>query len=175
MVGGNWLDPDGLYRQYGTTKAVPETAGDYLSYGDTREIEVTIDLTTLTASPVIQSNTTFFPGNCFIESVQVDAEVSATGGTSFSVGLMGLDRSTVTSPYGNTLFLSAAPIADHTTAGQRKDYTVGVSGVGTAVGTSLSFTAAQGAGYLTALAAGTYTAGKVKVRIRYRGFGTITQ
>src|SRR3569833_407085 len=173
MVGGSWLNSDGLYVLYGTQKAVPEVAGDYFVYGDTREIEMTIDLTTLTTSPVVQSNTTFFPSNCFIESVQVDTEVGATGGTSFSVGTMGMDRSTVSGTYSNTTFLSAAPIADHTTAGQRKDYLVGVTGVGGGVGTSIAFT--LGGAYLTALAAGTYTAGRVKVRIRYRGYGTITQ
>lgn len=172
MVGGSWLNSDGLYIQYGTTKAIPETAGDYLSYGATRLIEMTVDLTTLTTTPVIQSNTTFFPGNgqVFIESVEVDSEVSATGGTSFSVGAMNLDRSSVLS---NTGFLSAAPIADHTTAGMQKTYTTGVTGVGGYIGTTPTF--ASGGAYITALAAGTYTAGRVKVRIRYRGMGTITQ
>ncbi len=171
MVAGNWLNSDGLYIQYGTSKAVPTTMGDYLSYGDTREIEFTITMSSLTTSPVIQGNTTFFPSNqVFIESVQTDVDVTAAGGTSLSVGLMATDRTTVIS---NTSFLSAAPLADHTTAGQRKDYTVGVTGVGGAVGTTLA--AANSGYYITALAAGTYTTGSVKVRIRYRGIGTITQ
>lgn len=164
---GTWLNQDGLYLKYGVTKTIPQTTGDYLSYGDTREIELTIDLTTLTASPVIQNDTTFFGTNMFIESVTVDAETNSTGGTSFSVGLTQLDRTTVVS---NTEFLATVPIADHATAGQLKTYTTGVTGVGVGVGT----TAAQ-VGYITALAAGTYTLGKVKVRIRYRGIGTITQ
>jgi hypothetical protein len=44
MVSGNWLNQDGLYLQYGVTKAVPEVAGDYLAYGDTREIALTLNL-----------------------------------------------------------------------------------------------------------------------------------
>lgn len=44
MVGGFWLDPDGRSRQYGTTKAIPEVGGDYLVYGETREIEQLIPL-----------------------------------------------------------------------------------------------------------------------------------
>lgn len=158
----------GLYTKYGTEKAVPVTGGDYLAYGDTREIELTIDLTTLTTSPVIQNDVLVFGApQFFIERVVVDSEVAATGGTSFSVGLVGLDRSTVES---NTKFLAAAPIADHTTAGQRKEYVVGVTGVGVGVG---GF--ATNPGFITALAAGTYTAGRVKVRIFYRGLGTITK
>lgn len=164
---GSWMDTDGLYRQYGTTKAVAATAGDYLSYGQTRSIEVDIDLTTLTTSPVIQDNVTYFPAACFIESVEVETTVTAASGTSFSLGLVNLDRSTIES---NTKFLSAAPLADHTTAGQQKTYTVGVTGVGGGVGST-----ATNPGYITALAAGTYTTGKVKVRIRYRGVPPITR
>jgi hypothetical protein len=174
MVGGSWLDPDGLYRQYGTQKAVPEVGGDYLSYGEDRTIELTVVLSTLTTTPVIQSNTTFFPNNVFIEDVQVDTEIGATGGTSFSLGLMGTDRSTITGgSYSNTALLAAVPIANHTTAGQRTDYLTGVTGAGAAMGTTTVL--AQGGGYITALAAGTYTAGTVKIRIKYRGIGTITQ
>lgn len=158
----------GLYTKFGTEKAVPTTAGDYVYFGHVREMEITIDLTTLTTSPVIQNDVTIFGApQFFIEEVIVDTEVGATGGTSFSVGLIGLDRTTVES---NTKFLAAAVIADHTTAGQKKSYTVGVATVGVGVG---GF--ATNPGYITALAAGTYTAGRVKVRIFYRGLGTITK
>lgn len=164
----NYTTNSGLRQKFGTNKAVPTSGGDYLHYGATRMAEFTIDLTTLTTSPVVQNDVFVFGApQFFIESVTVDTEVAATGGTSFSVGLIGLDGTTVES---NTKFLAAVPIADHTTAGQRKDYTVGVTGVGAGVG---GF--ATNPGYITALAAGTYTAGRVKVRIYYRGLGTITQ
>lgn len=162
-----YMDNAGLYRKYGVAKTLPVSGGDYKSFGETRVIELDIDLTTLTASPVIQNDVVFFGTSMFIEEVIVDTETGATGGTSFSVGLVQQDRSTVVS---NTAFLAAAPIADHATAGLRKSYTTGVTGVGANVGTTVA-----NAGYITALAAGTYSAGKVKVRIKYRGFGTITQ
>lgn len=172
MVGGSWLNGDGLYIEYGTTKTTPETAGDYLVFGDTREIEFTLTPSTLTTSPVIQSNHTFFPSNVFVESVTTVVDnVAIAGGTSISVGLMNLDRSTVIS---NTAFLAAAVIADHTAVGQKKEYTNGVATGGAYLGTVTNL--ASGGAYITALAAGTYTgAGTIKVRIRYRGFGTITQ
>lgn len=172
MTAGSWMNNDGLYVQYGTQKAVPTTMGDYLSYGDTREIEFTLIPANLTTTPAIVGNTTFMPGTqAFIESVTTDVDVTCAGGTSISVGTMNLDRTTVIS---NTAFLSAAPIADHTTAGQQKLYTVGVTGVGGSVGSSPTFT--SGGAYITALSAGTYTgAGQIKVRIRYRGLGNITQ
>ena len=165
---GSWMDSDGLYRQYGVTKAVPTTAGDYLMYGETREIELTIDLTTLTTSPVIQANTTFFgEDTVLIESVEVFTEVAAVGGTSFSVGLVKLDRTTVIS---NTAFLAAVVIADHNVLGERTVYSAGIATAGANVGTVVA-----DPGYITALAAGTYSAGRVKVRIKYRGVPPITQ
>lgn len=164
----SYMTNSGLALKMGTLKAVPTTGGDYKRYGEYRQIEFDILLSTLTASPVIQNDVTIFGApQFFIESVEVDCEVGATGGTSFSVGLIGLDRTTVES---NTKFLAAVPIANHATAGQKFIYTVGVTGVGVGVG---GF--ATNPGYITALAAGTYTAGRVKVRINYRGVGTITQ
>lgn len=44
MVAGSWYNNDGLNLQYGTQKAVPEIGGDYLVYGETREIETYIPL-----------------------------------------------------------------------------------------------------------------------------------
>lgn len=44
MSTGNWLNQDNLYIQYGTSKAIPEAGGEYLVYGDNREIEVLINL-----------------------------------------------------------------------------------------------------------------------------------
>lgn len=44
MSSGNWLNYDGLNLNYGTTKALPEIAGDFMTYGDNREIEVYLNL-----------------------------------------------------------------------------------------------------------------------------------
>lgn len=176
MTAGSWMNADGLYIQYGTQKAVPEVGGDYLSYGETRDIELTLTLANLSTTATIISNTTFFPlnGQVFIESVNVDTEVAAAGGTSLSVGLMGLDRTTATpSPYGGATLVSAMATATMT-AGSSQTLVGGSTGAGSIVGTQPS-AGTQGAGYITATVAGTFTAGTVKVRIRYRGIGTITQ
>lgn len=172
MTAGNWRNTDGLYLQYGTQKAVPTTMGDYMVYGDTRELEFTLTPSTLTTSPVIQDFVTFFSSNVFVESVTTVVDnVACAGGTSISIGLMNLDGTTVIS---NTAFLAAAVLADHTAVGQTKTYTNGVATGGAYLGTVTNLT--SGGAYITALAAGTYTgAGTIKVRIRYRGFGTITQ
>lgn len=39
MVAGFWVNQDGLPLQFGTQKVIPELGGDYLVYGETREIE----------------------------------------------------------------------------------------------------------------------------------------
>jgi hypothetical protein len=39
MVAGFWVNQDGLPLQFGTQKPIPELGGDYLVYGETREIE----------------------------------------------------------------------------------------------------------------------------------------
>lgn len=44
MVSGFWYNQDGLPLQYGTSKATPEMGGDYLVYGEYREIEQYIPL-----------------------------------------------------------------------------------------------------------------------------------
>lgn len=44
MVAGYWTNQDGLPLQYGVQKAIPELGGDFLIYGDNREIECYISL-----------------------------------------------------------------------------------------------------------------------------------
>lgn len=44
MVAGFWYNQDGLPLQYGTQKQIPEMGGDYLVYGEYREIEQYIPL-----------------------------------------------------------------------------------------------------------------------------------
>lgn len=171
MVGGNWFNNDGLFIQYGTSKAVPTTMGDYQMPGEWRDIEFTLTMAPLTTTPVIQGNTTFLPSGVFIESVKTNVEVAGAGGTSISIGTMRADRTTVIS---NTALLNAQVLASHDAAGETNEYTVAAAGGGGGlVGTTTSFT--DNFAYITALCAGTYSAGVMKVRIRYRGIGTITQ
>ena len=183
MVAGSWLDNDGKFRQYGTSKAVPETGGDFLAYGETRIIEVTIDLTTLTTSPQIQSFTTFFPSRntqLFVEQVVVDTEVVAVGGTSLSVGTGFQTAGSITNPpavtaIANTAFVNALVTASMAGLGQKTVLTgpPAAGGAGTYVGSTSADQTNKN--YITALVAGTFSAGRVKVRIFYRGMGTITQ
>lgn len=54
MVGGFWVNQDGMPKQYGTSKAIPEVGGEYLIYGETREIEQLIPLVPYVTSGGVQ-------------------------------------------------------------------------------------------------------------------------
>lgn len=175
MAGQNWLNPDGLFLQFGADKAVSETAGEFLSYGANRIIEVLIDLTTLTTTAAIQSNTLIFPDgtNIFIEKVEAVCEVAAATGTSFSVGLIQMDRATIPANY-STAFINAEVTATFADAGDSVTYNEDTANAGGLIGSSPA--SATGPYYITALSAGSaFTTGKIRVRIYYHGIGTITQ
>lgn len=44
MTTGNWQNNDGLFIQYGTSKAIPELGAEYLMYGGQRCIELFVNL-----------------------------------------------------------------------------------------------------------------------------------
>ena len=151
----NWLNKDGLFIQFGTDKTATEQAGEFLSYGQNRIVEVRIDLTTLTSTAAIQSNTTFFPspptGQLYIEKVELTVETGSVGGTSFSMGLIQHDRSTIPSNY-STAFVNALVQASTATAGTGLTLTAGSTSAGGLIGTSPAN--ATGPYYITALSAG---------------------
>src|SRR5258707_1467360 len=66
MVAGFWYNQDGLPIQYGTQKAVSDTGGDYLTYGETREVEMFIPLVPMQQgsgnNPLIAAAPTTFSG-----------------------------------------------------------------------------------------------------------------
>jgi hypothetical protein len=173
----NWTNKDGLFIQYGTDQTTVETAGEYALPGaPNRIVEVLINLTTLTSTAAIQSNNVIFPapptGQLFIEKVELVVETASAGGTSFSVGLIQMDRATIPTNY-STAFVNALINASTNTAGDSITMTAGSTSAGGLIGTQPAN--ATGPYYITALASGTYTGGSVRVRIYYHGIGTITQ
>lgn len=199
MGTGSWLNNDGLMLQYGTQKTIPEQGGDYKSYGQTRVLEVMIDLTSLSTSPQVQSLTSFFPAgyNIFVEKIELDVDIASVGGTSFSVGLgyfsgstygnitthaetstsSGISTQAYTGSYpgvtaiSSTAFVNALVQASTAAAGDLITLSAGSTSAGGYIGSRSTTT--NEPNYVTALAAGTYTAGAVRCRIFYRGYGTI--
>lgn len=171
----NYTTKSGLFLQFGTDKAIPEVFGDYVNFGANRVIEGVINLTSLSTTAIIVSNTTFFPGfattplanSLFIEKIELIPEIAATTSSSatLSIGLIQSDRATVPSGYGTALVnalaqTSLTPLdAIYTIVGGTTG-AGGLIGAGPAVLTAPYFiTAATGTG--------TFTAGQLRVRILY--------
>jgi hypothetical protein len=171
MVSGNWLDNDNLYHKYGTSLADPENAGEYQSPAGNRVIEVLIDVSKLTTTASIQSDTTFFPSgtNIFIEKVEAVVETAVATITSISVGLIQQDRATIPSNYSTAFINAETALSD---AGDSITYNEDTTNAGGLIGSSPSST--TGPYYITALIAGSVGTGKIRVRIYYHGIGTIS-
>lgn len=106
MVAGTWYNQDGLFLQYGTQKPVPELGGDYLVYGETREIEQYIALVptqwgTGTGNPfVVQGAPTSFSGTSTfiaagIQSPNTFFPLQGTLPTGLSSGTIILDKTQI--------------------------------------------------------------------------------
>lgn len=169
MSSGNWKNADGLYLEFGTTKPAIDVAGEYKSYGDFREINIRLDLTTLTASPAIISQNLKFPTGMRIARIDVISDVAAVGaGATLDLGLQAEDRSTEIDYNG---LLAAVALTTFDAVGETNAYTAGVSGAGALMGTSTTSVGYLTANYNTAA----ITAGAVNIRIFLYGRGTITQ
>lgn len=173
----NWINKDGLFVQFGTDKTTVEPAGEFKMPGPNRIIETTIDLTKLTSTALILSNTLIFPapptGQMYIEKVELTVETASASGTSFSMGLIQKsDRVTIPTNY-STAFVNALINASTNAAGDLITLSTGSTSAGGLIG---SFPAnATGPYYLTALSAGTYTTGLIRARIYIHAAGVITQ
>lgn len=193
MSSGSWTNNDGLYLQFGTTKATAETGGDYTMWGPYRVAEVDLNLGLLTSSslaattPTVISNTLFFSEGqgIQIDKVELENETITTPTTAaISIGLVqgGRASSDVPSTGGATSFVNGYSLttAGFTTAGALVTFTAGTASGGSLIGvyntqwnTNTSGTDSVG-GYITAnLGAATSATGLVRCRIYYHGVGTI--
>ena len=167
-MAGTYLNKDGLYLKYGTTKAVPIIGGDFLSYGQSRNLEIDVDISTLTTTASIINDQSLLPAGVFIDSVEVVAQTAGATFTTFSVGTMKADRVTAIS---DSSLVAAMVLASVTPSGVTTILTTGSTYAGTKVGT----TSGVDPGYITAKITGAVGTGLIKVRIRYRGLPPITQ
>lgn len=163
---GTYFDTDGLLRKYGTTKAVPTPAGEYRMPGELREIELRLDISTLTTTSAIVSDQVFFPKGVFLEEVVVEVQTAVATITSVSIGLyQSNDRTTAIS---ETAILNAEVLANLNAAGDKITYVKGTANAGSSVGSVPIASSAAFTGYLSAKIAGSAGTGILLVRIRYR-------
>lgn len=166
---GTWLNSDGLYIKTGVTEATQTQGGTFggVDSGGVKTVEVEIDLASLptTDGNIIADNVVIPKGSQIVE-VKLVTEILAAGGTSFTVGLYKLDRTTALS---NTGIINAALLATHDAVGETTQWSVSAilpaatAGIGALVGTITT-----DAGLLTAKRVGSYSAGRVTVQIKYR-------
>ena len=192
----SWTNADQLYLKFGTSKTTAENWGDYVSPNGNRVIEGLVDISTLTtvgSTVGILSDTVFFPpaGNTsastalgigansnswFIEKVELVAEtaMSSTVAT-ISLGLIQTDRATVPTSYSSALV--AAVTGATLVQGALVTLGATITGAGNCVGqlATVGPLAATGPYYITGSCNTASITGKIRVRISYRGIGTITQ
>lgn len=162
-----YLDNTGLYVKIGTETAIPSTGGEYRTYGELREIELTLNLASaplLSAGPLIVNDNLFFPKGVIVQEVETYCSTAAVGSTAtFDLGLMATDRSTEVD-FNGFLAAVAQSAAALSTVGTKTIYTKGVSGAGVLVGG----TATTAVGYICMnYNTAAFTQGQIKVRIRY--------
>lgn len=176
----NWTNKDGLFIQYGTDQTTNEASGEFALPGSPdRIVETRIDLSTLlTTGPIILSNNLIFPapptGQMVITQAELFVETAAasSGTGTLNVGLIQMDRATVPSNYDHA-FINTETTA-HMTLGAKITYTNGSALAGILYGSQPAN--ATGPYYLTAQAGtAVFQSGIIRVRIFYRGYGSITQ
>lgn len=159
----SWVDNTGLLWKYGTEQTVTSTGGEYVTTGELREIEIKVDLTTLTEAETIINDNIWFPAGVKIEEVEIYVDTAAATGTAIDIGLVrASDRTTEIDFDG----IVAAAATATLTAGAKLRLIKGSTGVGALV---TNGTAITNVGHITCsrTSATAFTAGVIRVRIRY--------
>lgn len=168
-MANTWKNNDSLYLKYGTALQTAQTAGEFRTNAEMRELWINLDLTTLTSSAAIIADTTFFPTTMRIAEIVVMTHTAATssGSATLDIGLQKTDRSTEIDYNG---LVAAMPKTSIDLAGETNTLHAGDTYAGALMGT-----ATTDVGYLTAnYNTAAFTAGVVRVRVRYYGYGTIS-
>ncbi len=167
---GTWFNGDNLYKKFGTTKATPANGGEYVTTGELREYVFQITLTDLTTTAAIVNDVNFFPTGVRIQEIEIETVTAATssGSATLNIGLQRVDRSTEIDYDG---FVAALALTAFDAAGETQTIRVGSTGAGALLGTATSQVGYVTADYDTAA----FTAGVIRVRIKYFQHSTITQ
>lgn len=159
-----YLDNSGLYTKIGPEVAVPSTGGEYKTYAELREIELTLTLsaTSVLTGATIMNDNIFFPKGCQVQEVEIYTSTLVAGtGSTLNLGLIATDRTT---PIDAAAFLAAFALGS-SAQGTKTLVVKGSAGAGNMIsgGTTTSTV-----GYITAdWDTSAFTAGVIKIRIRY--------
>ena len=133
-----YLDNSGLYVKIGPETAVPSTGGEYKTYAELREIELTLNLTAAAypfGTSVIANDNIFLPAGVLIQEVETYVETTGAGATAtLSIGLTRTDRTTVTDATGILNLKTVASMV----ANEKVIYNAVAGFAGTKIGTVLA-------------------------------------
>jgi hypothetical protein len=156
-----WTNNDGLTIYYGASESVPATGGEYESDGLWREVEVKLDLTTLTSTAGTVVSRVQIPFGYQLGRVEVIADTAATssGSATLDVGFKRMIAGTENDYNGA---VAALPLANINVEGELNRLDPGVTYAGALVGKVVEADEVSlvTANYNTAA----FTAGKVRVR-----------
>lgn len=151
-----WTNADGLLVYFA---GEPRTfqGGEYPGAGANRTIEVEFDLAGRTGTAaVLGAPWVIIPRNSVIESVEVISETPAVGGTNVDVGLQRFNGT----EYDYDGLVTDILLANINVAGEKTVITAGATFAGALVGTETIYPS-----YLTTNVAGTFSAGRLVVRV----------
>lgn len=159
---GEWINSDGLRVKLGTTEAEVTRGGELNAFGDYRQWEFNITLSTLGSSSALLADTTgiIIPKDLFVSEVVIINETIATGTN--AVMNLGLVRQDTTTTYDVDAFAAAIPLTSMDAVGETTVLRLGSTYAGSAIGTTLAY-----AGYLVAdYDTAAFTAGEIRVIIK---------
>lgn len=158
-----YMDNSGLWIPTGLEQTVPAAGGEYRTYGEMREIEVTLNVATAGAigSPVVIDNNIAFPVGMIIAEVDIFCTVAGATGSTLDIGLVARDRVT---EYDFNGIVAAFPLASMA-VGTQTTIVKGSSFVGALITAGVPVTTQS---YLCMNFNTTaFTAGVIRVRIKY--------
>lgn len=157
-----YTDIGGLYQVSGVDSAATQNGGEYRNNGKEREIEVTINLASLTETETVLFDNIFMPAGMKITEVEIFVETAAATGTAIDVGFVRTDRTTEIDYDGVLAAFVTATMTVGNKIVLRKSGTQAGAMVGSGVATA-------NVGHITAsrTTATAFTAGQIKVTIRY--------
>lgn len=149
-----WINNDGLRVRFEHEKIdLVAPRGEAPGAGETRTIDVLVDLTKTTAATPYLIYGDVTPRNSFIQKVEATVVKAITGASALTFGLQHYDGT----EYDYDGFITALPAL---TAGTEVSGVKGGTGAGVLVGTELAYP-----GLLTCTTTGTATGGLVSLRV----------
>lgn len=160
---GTWNNDDGLTVNFGIRKSESLRGGVHRTAGSVKEhvVEFTYDALPGSVNAASDSSYTPIPANAVPVEAILEVKTAFAGGTSYDIDLV--DSAGATIGTGTDKLWDLLALADINAAGK---HSVSSTHAGVNSGDALNVILAS-AGYLKVTAAGTFTAGKARITIRY--------